>query len=98
MTAAQEPQALLGDPSAVVGSGCGRQLSGRLGVGSIVFMVVAAAAPLTVIGGGFPVAVLLGNGAGVPSMFAIGAVILLFFAVGLSAMSRFIPRPGAFFT
>ncbi|WP_241701478.1 APC family permease [Leifsonia shinshuensis] len=43
-------------------------------------------------------AVLLGNGAGVPTMFAIGAIILLFFAVGLSAMSRFIPRPGAFFT
>ncbi|MDR6969782.1 APC family permease [Leifsonia shinshuensis] len=98
MTAAQEPQTLLGDPVALRGPGAARQLSGRLGVGSIVFMVVAAAAPLTVIGGGFPVAVLLGNGAGVPSMFAIGAIILLFFAVGLSAMSRFIPRPGAFFT
>lgn len=75
-----------------------RRLSGKLGAGSIVFMVVAAAAPLTVIGGGFPLAALLGNGAGVPAMFAIGGVILLLFAVGLSTMSRYIARPGAFFT
>ncbi|MGY0385826.1 APC family permease [Nocardioides sp. WG-D5] len=75
-----------------------RRLSGKLGAGSIVFMVVAAAAPLTVIGGGFPLAALLGNGAGVPAMFAIGGVILLFFSVGLSTMSRYVARPGAFFT
>lgn len=75
-----------------------RRLTGNLGVGAIVFMVVAAAAPLTVIGGGFPLAALLGNGAGAPTMFVISGAILLFFAVGLSAMSRYVPRPGAFFT
>lgn len=75
-----------------------RRLSGSLGVGAIVFMVVAAAAPLTVIGGGFPVAALLGNGTGAPAMFAVGGVILLFFSVGLSTMSRYVARPGAFFT
>jgi amino acid transporter len=76
----------------------GRRLSGKLGAGAIVFMVVAAAAPLTVVGGGFPLAALLGDGAGAPSMFVVGGVILLFFSVGLSAMSRYVPRPGAFFT
>ncbi|MGO7983758.1 hypothetical protein ACC691_38605, partial [Rhizobium johnstonii] len=76
----------------------GRSLTGRLGVGSIVFLVVAAAAPLTVIGGGFPVGVLIGNGVGAPSMFAVGGVILLFFAVGLSTMSKYLAKPGAFFT
>ncbi|MFT4263332.1 MAG: APC family permease [Nocardioides sp.] len=76
----------------------GRRLTGTLGAGAIVFMVVAAAAPLTVIGGGFPLAALMGNGAGAPAMFVVGGVILLFFAVGLSTMSRYVAKPGAFFT
>lgn len=74
------------------------RLDGSLGAGAIVFMVVAAAAPLTVIGGGFPLAALLGNGAGAPAMFAIGGAILLLFSVGLATMSRFVSKPGAFFT
>ena len=61
-------------------------------------MVVAAASPLTVIAGGTPLGILLGNGAGYPAMFAAVAVILLLFSVGLGAMSRLVPRPGAFFT
>ncbi len=76
----------------------GHKLSGNLGVGEIVFMVVAAAAPLTVIGGATPIGILIGNGAGYPLNFVICAVILLFFSSGLSAMSRAVPKPGAFFT
>jgi amino acid transporter len=75
-----------------------RKLSGSLGVGGIVFMVVAAAAPLTVIGGSTPVAIMIGDGAGFPLNFAISAVLLLLFSVGLSTMSRAVPKPGAFFT
>lgn len=75
-----------------------RSLTGSLGVTSIVLMVVAAAAPLTVIGGSAPLGILLGNGVGFPSMFAIAAVVLLFFSVGLAAMTRHVPKPGAFFT
>lgn len=75
-----------------------RSLKGSLGVGSIVFMVVAAAAPLTVIGGAAPLGILLGNGAGFPSLFLVSAIILLFFSVGLSAMTRKVPKPGGFFT
>lgn len=73
-------------------------LNGHLGVGAIIFMVVAAAAPLTVIGGAAPLGILLGNGVGYPSMYAVSGIILLFFSVGLSAMSRAVPKPGAFFT
>lgn len=73
-------------------------LSGSLGVGSIVFMVVAAAAPLTVIGGSAPLGFLLGNGVGFPALFAISAVVLLLFSVGFVAMARTIPKPGGFFT
>jgi amino acid transporter len=74
------------------------RLSGTLGSTAIVFMVVAAAAPLTIIGGVAPIGFLLGNGAGFPALYIVAAVVLVFFAVGLSAMSRYIPRPGAFFT
>ena len=46
-----------------------RRLTGHLGPVGIVFMVVAAAAPLTVIGGNMPLAMGLGNGAGAPVGF-----------------------------
>ena len=73
-------------------------LAGSLGPIAIVFMVVAAAAPLTVVGGGTPVGIMLGNGAGFPLNYILTAAILLLFSVGMSAMSRHIARPGAFFT
>ncbi|WP_291054544.1 APC family permease [Herbiconiux sp.] len=87
------------DP-AVIGTGPShtRTLKGSLGVTAIVFMVVAAAAPLTVVGGAAPLGILLGNGVGFPSLYAISAVVLLLFAVGLAAMTRHVPKPGAFFT
>lgn len=91
-TAAAHTGTVLGAPASA------RRLDGSLGVGSIVFMVVAAAAPLTVIGGGAPLGMLMGNGAGYPSMYAISAAILLLFSVGLNAMSRTVAKPGAFFT
>lgn len=72
-------------------------LSGSLGIGSIVFMVIAAAAPLTVLGGGTPVGILLGNGAAFPATFLIAGTALALFSVGLSAMTRFVPHSGAFF-
>ena len=60
-------------------------LTGSLGVGSIVFMVVAAAAPLTVIAGTVPLGIAIGNGAAFPATFALSAVVLLLFAVGFCA-------------
>jgi amino acid transporter len=76
----------------------GSHLRGNLGTIAVMFMVLAAAAPLTVVGGIIPIGFLLGNGAGFPSMFLVATVILLLFAVGLIAMSREIPIAGAFFT
>ena len=58
-------------------------LTGRLGSVGIVFMVIAAAAPLTVIGGNMPLAMGLGNGAGAPVGFLIAALVLLVFSIGL---------------
>lgn len=74
------------------------KLRGSLGTGAIVFMVVAAAAPLTVIGGATPLGFLLGNGAGFPSLYLVSALVLVLFSVGLSAMTRQVPKPGAFYT
>jgi len=76
----------------------GRTLTGSLGVTAIVFMVVAAASPLTVVGGAAPLGILLGNGVGFPAMYAISAVVLLLFSVGLATMAKHVPKPGAFFT
>lgn len=75
-----------------------RRLSGRLGPVGIVFMVVAAAAPLTVIGGNMPLAMGLGNGAGAPVGFVIAALVLLVFSIGFVTMTPHVPEAGAFFS
>lgn len=75
-----------------------RRLHGKLGPVGVVFMVVAAAAPLTVIGGNMPLAMGLGNGAGAPVGFLIAAAVLLVFSVGFVAMTPYVPEAGAFFS
>ena len=59
-----------------------------LGVADIVFFVVAASAPLTVVAGGVPTSFAVTNLLGIPLVYVIIAVILLVFAVGYAAMSR----------
>ncbi|MGV9802191.1 APC family permease [Mycobacterium sp. NPDC003449] len=76
----------------------GRRLQGELGPVGVVFMVVAAAAPLTVIGGNMPLAMGLGNGPGAPVGFLIAALVLLVFSVGFVAMTPYVPEAGAFFS
>ncbi len=68
-----------------------------LGVASITFMVVSAAAPLTGAAGGIPLSMLLGNGIGIPGTFLIVTAILLAFSVGYVAMSRHVKNAGAFY-
>ncbi|WP_299559169.1 APC family permease [uncultured Mycolicibacterium sp.] len=75
-----------------------RRLRGRLGVAAIVFMVVAAAAPLGVIGGVVPLGLAAGNGAGFPATFVLSTLILLLFAVGFTAMTPYVEEAGAFFS
>ncbi|CAJ1581798.1 APC family permease [[Mycobacterium] wendilense] len=74
------------------------RLQGKLGPVAIVFMVVAAAAPLTVIGGNMPLAMGLGNGAGAPVGFATAALVLLLFSVGFVTMTPHVPEAGAFYS
>jgi len=84
-------------PSAAAERRAGR-LEGALGVPSIVFMVIAAAAPITVIGGNVPIAIGSGNGAGAPAGFVIATVVLLVFAIGFVSMTPYVHEAGAFFS
>jgi amino acid transporter len=71
---------------------------GRLGVFAVAFFVISAAAPLTAMAGGAPVAMLLGNGPGIPLVYVVVSVILLIFAVGYTAMARHHTSTGAFYS
>ncbi|MDH2414368.1 APC family permease [Nocardioides sp. CER19] len=72
-------------------------LRGSIGVVGIVFLVVAAASPLTTVAGSLPVMIALGNGAGAPLTYLIAALVLLLFSVGYAAMSSRITDAGAFY-
>ena len=64
----------------------------------VVFLVIAAAAPMAAMVGNVPLAVIYGNGAGVPAAFVIATAVLLCFSVGYAAMSRRVVNTGAFYT
>ena len=68
-----------------------------IGMWQIVFFVISSAAPLTGMLGIIPVAIRLGNGAGVPGAFVVAGVILLIFSVGYAAISRHVVNAGAFY-
>jgi amino acid transporter len=74
----------------------GGRLSGQLGPWSIVFMVVAAAGPLTAVAGTFPIGIAAGNGASFPASYVVCTVILVVFAFGFTAMARHVAEGGAF--
>lgn len=75
-----------------------RKLRGSLGVWGIVFVVVAAASPLGVIGGPVPLGIASGNGTGFPAIFVISTIIILLFAVGFTALTPCVPNAGAFYS
>ncbi|HEY8581793.1 MAG TPA: APC family permease, partial [Capillimicrobium sp.] len=68
-----------------------------LGAPSIVFLVMAAVAPLTATVVVVPLAIALGNGGGVPGAFVFASVVLLLFAIGYVQMSRHVVNAGAFY-
>lgn len=72
-------------------------LRGNLGVPAIVLMVVAAAAPLSTVGGNVPIAMALGDSTGIPVAFLVAGVIFLLFAASFVAMSKYVSDTGAFY-
>ncbi|WP_437881661.1 APC family permease [Pseudomonas sp. LRF_L74] len=70
---------------------------GALGVGFIIFFVVSAASPLSVLAGGFPIGIMLGNGAGTPALLLLALLVLLAFSVGYTTMARHVTNAGGFY-
>ncbi|MFT4213935.1 MAG: APC family permease [Microbacterium sp.] len=68
-----------------------------LGVAAIVFLVLAAVAPLTGIVVVASLVIAFGNGGGAPASFFIVAIILLLFAVGYAQMSKQLASAGGFY-
>lgn len=70
---------------------------GQLGTTALVFMIIAASAPLTVLAGGAPTNFAVSGLLGLPlGYFVLGALLLLF-SVGYTAMSSHISNAGAFY-
>ncbi len=74
-----------------------RLQKGVLGTADIVFMVMAAAAPLSVVVGLMPIAFAFGNGAGLPGTYLCTVVAMLLFAIGYVRIMPFVRNAGAFY-
>jgi amino acid transporter len=84
-------------PRSATSPGGRGHLRGHLGVPAIVLMVVAAAAPLSTIGGNVPIGIALGDSTGMPVAFLVAGVIFLLFAASFVAMSKYVSDTGAFY-
>jgi amino acid transporter len=71
--------------------------SNKLGVSSIVFLVLAAVAPLTVAIVVLPLAIAFGNGGGTPVAVIIVAIALLLFAIGYAQITKDLVNAGGFY-
>ena len=71
--------------------------SGSLAWHDIVFFVVAAAAPLTVMAAVAPIAILIG-GVGAPAGYLAAGVVSAVFAVGFTRMAKHVHNNGAFYS
>lgn len=69
----------------------------KLGVPAIVFLVLAAVAPVTVLIVVLPLAIALGNGGGVPVAILLVALALLLFAIGYAQITRELTNAGGFY-
>lgn len=70
---------------------------GKLSTAALVFMIIAASAPLTVLAGGAPTNYAVAGLLGVPTGYLVLGLILVFFAVGYGRMASKIQNSGAFY-
>ena len=75
----------------------GKLKKAALGTWGVVFLVVSAAAPLSVLAGIGPLAVLIG-GVSAPIVYAIAGVVLAVFSIGFLFMARNLKPMGGFYT
>lgn len=69
----------------------------RIGIPALVFMIIAASAPLTVMAGGVPSNFAVTSLVGIPLSFLVLGVVLVLFSIGYAAMSRHVHNAGAFY-
>lgn len=85
-------------------AGAGPDSSGRhalkrsLGTGAIIFMVLAAAAPLTATTGVLPLSILFSENSAAPLYFLVAVAVLGLFSVAYTAMSKTVQNAGAFYS
>ena len=85
-------------PAALPGAVAPERLkSNALGATNIAFLVIAAAAPLTVMAGVAPLAILIG-GIGAPVGYLAAGIVLIIFAIGFMAMTKHTGGAGAFYS
>lgn len=68
-----------------------------VGTSGIVFIVISAAAPLTIVAGVAPLALLIG-GVSAPLVYTFAGVVLAVFAVAFMAMTKYVKALGGFYT
>ena len=86
------------DVSGSAGAGGAEKLHKRsLGVPDVVFFIVAASAPLTVVAGGQAVSYLVTGNEAIPFMFIPLGIVLALFVTGYAVMSHYISNAGAFY-
>lgn len=68
-----------------------------LGAPSLVFIVIAAIAPLAACAANIPLIIGHGNGLAAPADFLVMGVVLLLFSAGFTAMSEHVANAGAFY-
>ncbi|MBM7048407.1 APC family permease [Rhizobium lusitanum] len=88
---------LVGTSPAAASADEAASLRPTLGAVRLIFLIVAAAAPMAGVLGVVPVAFAFGNGMGLPLTFLAAAVILGLFTVGYNAMSKEVVNVGAFY-
>lgn len=71
-------------------------LEGDMGLFRLMGAVLAFAAPLVTVAGYISIIVMFG-GIGAPAVYLSGLVLVGIFAAGFTAMSRFLPNPGAYY-
>jgi len=69
--------------------------SGTLSSGFITLLVISAASPLSVVAGGFPIGMMVGNGAGTPALVVLALLLLLMFAAATPPWAPASPVPEA---
>jgi amino acid transporter len=80
----------------VVGHSAANRLSGQMSTTQLVLSVLAFSSPLTCLSGYFSLTI-MSTGETAPVAFVIVTAVLLVFSVGYMAMTKHMPRPGAFY-